>query len=115
MIQGREKAMGPERRAFVALFRKAWDGPRWFSSHETIDDAYRAAYANPGVYEMREIGTGAVIDENIDTSECADSHVATAKARRRRWRVEGQPSPGRGTGHVRDEHGDGSGREMGRD
>lgn len=107
--------MGPERRAFVALFRKAWDGPRWFSSHETIDDAYRAAYANPGVYEMREIGTGAVIDENIDTSECADSHVATAKARRRRWRVEGQPSPGRGTGHVRDEHGDGSGREMGRD
>ena len=109
MIQSREKAMGPERRAFVALFRKAWDGPRWFSSHETIDGAYRSAYANPGVYEMREIGTGAIIDENIDTSECAESQAVT-KVRRRFWRPDGRPSPGRGTGHVRDEHGDGSGR-----
>lgn len=46
----------------VILARRGLDGFRWYGSYTCIDRAIDAARANPGVYELREVPTGRLID-----------------------------------------------------
>lgn len=48
--------------ATVALFRRSLDGFRWCGSYTSLDNAYDAAGEMPGIYQLREVPTGKLID-----------------------------------------------------
>jgi hypothetical protein len=48
--------------ATVALFRRSLDGFHWHGSYSTLGYAHEAAASLPGIYELREVPSGRLID-----------------------------------------------------